>query len=435
MANQILTADQITKEGLRILHEKLSFVGKINRQYDKSFSTDGASIGDSIRIRKPAKFITREGDVSDAQDFRETNTQLTLTKLLGVDFDFSSTELTLGLDNFSKNVLEPAMAQLASTVEATALSMVNGIAATVSSSAPVWKDVVMAKAIMDQNLAPADANRCFMIDPIQQVGILDDTKGLFQSASSISKQYTEGYIGKTGGFDFVQSSRIPTITLNNALAGVTAGSNFTQGGTALTVSVLPADVELGTVFTVAGVYEVHDETKKVYATLRKFVVAEKALSGATSIKYQAIADYSSLNQEVGAGPGNTRLTSRGLELGAVSYAVPGTVTTQDDKFWAAQANQSSLTATGNAITFIGTAGGAGVKAQSVGFHKDAFTIGFADLVLPTGTDMASRQVYDGISLRFVRDFDTKNNKFISRLDVLFGYQILRQELAVRYIEE
>jgi len=32
MPNSILTPTQITREGLRILHQKLNFVGSVNRQ-------------------------------------------------------------------------------------------------------------------------------------------------------------------------------------------------------------------------------------------------------------------------------------------------------------------------------------------------------------------------------------------------------------------
>ena len=37
MANTLLTSDIITREALRVLHQKLRFVGSINRQYDDRF--------------------------------------------------------------------------------------------------------------------------------------------------------------------------------------------------------------------------------------------------------------------------------------------------------------------------------------------------------------------------------------------------------------
>ena len=46
--------------------------------------------------------------------------------------------------------------------------------------------------------------------------------------------------------------------------------------------------------------------------------------------------------------------------------------------------------------------------------------------------MASRKNMDGISMRIVRDYDINNDKFPCRIDVLYGYKLIRPELAVRY---
>jgi hypothetical protein len=59
----------------------------------------------------------------------------------------------------------------------------------------------------------------------------------------------------------------------------------------------------------------------------------------------------------------------------------------------------------------------------------------ADLPAPSGTDKASRQVMDGVSLRFVRDFDIQSGDWLSRFDVLFGYTNLREEFSVLLQEE
>jgi hypothetical protein len=65
------------------------------------------------------------------------------------------------------------------------------------------------------------------------------------------------------------------------------------------------------------------------------------------------------------------------------------------------------------------------------YHKDAFTFATADLVMPKGVDFAAREVYDGISMRVVRQYDINNDQFPCRLDVLYGYKTLRAQLATR----
>ena len=53
MPNTILTATAVTREALRVLHQKLNFVGTITRDYDDRFAQSGAKIGDTLKIRLP----------------------------------------------------------------------------------------------------------------------------------------------------------------------------------------------------------------------------------------------------------------------------------------------------------------------------------------------------------------------------------------------
>ena len=48
-----------------------------------------------------------------------------------------------------------------------------------------------------------------------------------------------------------------------------------------------------------------------------------------------------------------------------------------------------------------------------------------------GMEMAAREVYDGVSMRLLKGFDIINDIQISRFDVLYGYQIIRPQLASR----
>jgi hypothetical protein len=68
MANVLLTAEAVTREALRILHQKLNFIGSINRQYDDSFAAAGAKTGDSLKIRLPNQYAVRTGKTLDTQD-------------------------------------------------------------------------------------------------------------------------------------------------------------------------------------------------------------------------------------------------------------------------------------------------------------------------------------------------------------------------------
>src|SRR6478735_7990369 len=139
MANTILTPTAVTREALRILHQKLNFVGSINRQYDDSFAKSGAKIGDTLKIRMPNRYVVRTGKTIDVQDTAEDSQSLQVATQKGVDTNFSSADLTLSLDDFSKRILDPAMSVLAANIEYDAMSMykdvyqqVNGMGAAIT---------------------------------------------------------------------------------------------------------------------------------------------------------------------------------------------------------------------------------------------------------------------------------------------------------------
>ena len=44
MANTILTPTAVTRKAAMVLHQKLNFIGSIDRQYDDSFAKRGANV-------------------------------------------------------------------------------------------------------------------------------------------------------------------------------------------------------------------------------------------------------------------------------------------------------------------------------------------------------------------------------------------------------
>jgi hypothetical protein len=81
------------------------------------------------------------------------------------------------------------------------------------------------------------------------------------------------------------------------------------------------------------------------------------------------------------------------------------------------------------ITMLGSANAQ--YAQNLVYHRDAITFATADLLLPQGVDMASRQVHNGISLRVVRQYDINNDRLPCRIDVLYGFSTIRPQMACR----
>jgi hypothetical protein len=391
MSNTILTPDMITREALRILHQKLTFVGSINRAYDNSFAQSGAKIGDTLRIRLPNQYTVRTGAVIGVQDTTETKVDLTVATQKGVDMNFSSAELTLDLDDFSRRILEPAMAVLASAIEADALgTMYKDIYNTVNnvSGAITYANILAGKRKLEENLSPP-GDRTALLTNNDMANLVSAFSTLFNAAPEISKQYRDGVVGRAAGFDFMETSHLTNFTNGARVATTYLTDNATaQTGSSLIVDTGTGAMVVGDVFTIADVFMVHPETKVSTGILQQFTVTEAFAGGSGTIKIS-----------------------------------PGIIAT------GARQNVSNGAANNKALTFVGAA--SSTYGQSIVYHKDAFTFATADLVMPKGVDFAAREVYDGISIRVVRQYDINNDAFPCRLDVLYGYKTIRAQLAAR----
>ena len=72
MANSLVTIDIVTREALRIAHEKTQFIGTTDRQYDDSYAKTGAKIGSALRVRYPNQYSRTQGSrVMDVQEQAE----------------------------------------------------------------------------------------------------------------------------------------------------------------------------------------------------------------------------------------------------------------------------------------------------------------------------------------------------------------------------
>lgn len=396
MANSILTPTAVTREALRILHQKLNFVGNIKRDYDDSFAKSGAKIGDSLKIRLPNQYTVRTGATLSAQDTSEISTTLQVATQKGVDLNFTSVDLTMSLDDFSKRILDPAMSVLAANIEADALSMMLDVYQNVNNigSAITFGKLMSSRKVLNDALAPMDNNRSILLNTQDNVDLVDGLKGLFQDSAAIKEQYREGSMGRTGGFDFYENTLIANQTTGTSAAttGYTVNGAVTaNGSTAVTLATGANTFKKGDVITFVGCNRVHPETKADTGVLQQFVVTADYAGGAGSLSF-APAIYTS--------GGRQNVVAAGI-------------------------------ANGVAVAKIG--GASAIYKPSLAFHKDAFAFATADLVMPQGVDFASRQVLDGISMRIVRQYDINNDKFPCRLDVLYGYKTIRPELACRIL--
>lgn len=393
MANTLLTVDMITKEALRILHQKLTFLSNINKAYDDSFANEGAKIGDTLRIRLPNQYVVRTGATMSAQNTVETQISLTVSTQKGVDLDFTDKDLSLDIEKFSERYIQPAMSVLAAAIESDALTTMTKDVYNVvdnDASALSFLNLATANSILSDNLAPVDNNRTALLSNTSQAVIVDALKGLFQDSNQISNQYTEGMMGRTAGLNFFSSSHVSdhqTGTAAKTTGYLTDGA--AQIGSTIVVDTGSTTFLVGDVITIATVNRVHPETKVDTGVLQQFVIT--ANSGASALSL------------------------------AISPAVVATGGAQ---------NVSIAVPTNVAIVKVG-AGANELMNSDLAFHKDAFTFATADLLVPSDVDFASRQVFEGISMRIVRQFQISDGTWPTRLDVCYGFKTIRAQLAVR----
>lgn len=114
MSNTTLQADVVAKAALAILENELGWVNKLYREHEAEYSknVNGYKVGDTIRIRRPADFTVRTGATLSTQDVIEGYTTLVVDQQIGVDFQFTSTDLTLKIEDLSKRVIKPAMSSI-----------------------------------------------------------------------------------------------------------------------------------------------------------------------------------------------------------------------------------------------------------------------------------------------------------------------------------
>lgn len=416
MANSILTPTMITRESLRVLHQKCNFIGNVNRQYDDQFAQTGAKIGTSVNVRMPSKYSVRTGAALSAQDHVERSTPLTVSSQYGVDVSFTSVELTMSLDDFSERIIEPAMSQLAAKIEgqcmADAYKLVNNYTNGTTNGLLTYKRFRQGAANLTSNLSPL-ANRAAILSPDSVTEFGDAVKGLYQDSKNISELYREGIMGRTGGFDVYENTLTPGHT-----TGSLAGSPLTTGaalGTSTTANAWVSETDMaidgatstttikaGDILTFDGVYDVHPELKSNTGKLKTFVAQDDVTLTTAATAY-------------------TVTVKPGL--------IYGSGNAYQNCVLSGVANTDGLT-----VSRIGAASSA--FGQDLQFHKDAFVFATADLedVSQYGA-WGARESMDGISMRIARQYDISADTVPARIDVLFGFAGLYPELASRHMYE
>lgn len=388
MANTFLTTSQITREILSVLRQKLTFLRKINMEYDDSFAVTGAKIGNTINIRVPTHNKIRQGRIMDAGNMVDRTVPLTISDQTGVDLVWNSADQALSIDDFRARYLEQPIADMASGIESLVLQRALPFAANFVANADGkldLKEALLANKMLTDNLAPT--KRFMVTNTSGTVQVVDQLKGLFNSQSRLAEQYEDGLMARAAGFDWFETTNMPAQAYGGSAIPGTYDINgaVTDGSSSIPIDTGTGTILAGQHVTFANVFAVHPQTKVSTGVLRTFVVT---------------ANFA-------GGTGNLQISP------AIQLAGP-------------EQNVTALPADGADVAVLGASTQTGVN---LGFARDFLTFASVDLPLPENKD-ASRMTFDGLSLRMIRDYDTPNDQFLNRIDVLWGSAVLRPEFGV-----
>ena len=397
MSNSLLTIDMITRKSLEILENNLVLTRNVNRQYDDSFAVEGAKIGSTLRIRLPDRALVTDGAALQVQADNEQFTTLTVSSQKHIGVNFTSAELTMQLDDFAERVLKPRVSQLASSVDADVATSYKGIYNAVGTpgTTPATSLVLLqANQKLNEFATPMD-QRYATVNPAANAGLVEGMKGLFNPTGTISRQFKNGMMGEgILGLDEINMSQsISNHTNGDWGTSITVTSTVaTEGQSTLGISFTGSSKtwNVGDIFTIAGVFAVNPQTRHSTGSLQQFVVTAAATGSSTATLSISPALYTASN---------------------------------------ALATVNSFPQASAVVTMFGSATVG--YPQNLIYNKDAISFATADLLLPQGVDMASRQVHNGISLRIVRQYDINNDRLPCRIDVLYGYAAIRPVTAVR----
>jgi hypothetical protein len=387
---------------LQICKNNIVFARGANRQYESQFAVTGAKIGTQLQIRKPVKYAVRSGAALDAQDYVEEYALLTVDQQKHCDVQFTSVEMTMSLDDFTRRIAEPQAIKLANEIDKDGLAHYWEVANSIMSPDTTvdpdshWFAYAQALAMLADESAPMDDRFYICLDQWEQARVINENKGLFQSSEQISAQYKKGMMGTSAGFEWSFDQNVATHTTGprggtpvTGAAGQTGSSLAVTGFTAAAANRL----KKGDVFTITGVYAVNPLNLTSTGRLRQFTVT---------------ADVDS------------------LAAGTATIPISPPIVVAPD----ARATVNAAPGAAAPLTFVGTANTP--YKQNMAYHSTAFTMASVDLMMPY-TGMASR-VSDpdaGFSFRMWKSSDINSDAHPSRLDTLYGWAVPRPEWAVR----
>lgn len=400
MPNTFEYADWLAMTCLDLLESKRSVSQVFNTDYSKEFKQK-FPVGDTIRVPFPQQFTIRYGLDYNPQVINRRHATVSFNDPFGVDFEWDSAEEALraprGREKVEKEILDPAMSQLAQEIDSQAALFAYQNAASVVGilgTNPTTYDATSAAArqAMQELACPDSGERAMIVPPAVMRTIKTNAIALFNPVSDLTKQFRQGIVGQSDGFDWYESMSLWRHTAGTTTAPtVTTTQTGTDAISAIAISCTTGNTfKKGDKISFAASLPVHPQTRRTYGTATKnFTVT----ADATAVSSSATVSFSPPMY----GPGSQYQNVDALPVAtAVVTMWQGTTSPN------AKSGQVGL-----------------------GIHRNAFALVGVELEEPKSSSVElvsqKRDPDSGISVRFIRQWDGKASKMINRFDAMIGF--------------
>lgn len=296
MPNNFLTPKIIANEALMVLQANLVMANLVHKDYSKEF----VKVGDTITVRKPAKFIAKNftGETSN-QDATEGSVLVKMDRFRDITVPVTSKELTLDIKDFSTQIVTPAMQAIAQAIDEDLIAVgLENAKHIVKGNAKATKpeDIGNMAKLFDVAKVPL-ANRRVIMHPTHKYRYVMSDNMSKVSESGSEKALRDAEIGKVYSFDTYMDQNCPDAPVET---GTATAYKVTAKKGEETVKLTDVDAATGTVkkgdsFIVEGYkYTIVEDATAVDGTIETVKIDQPLHADFTAVNALLIKEPNSL---------------------------------------------------------------------------------------------------------------------------------------------
>ena len=389
--NTLLAPAEISKVAAVQLSNNLVFARLSNKTYKEDFTV---KIGQTISYRLPVQFVATKATGLAVQGVTENYGQITINTPGQVAWEFADIDLNLTIDQYDERYTTPAAISLAQQMDndgaALAASVYNAVGTV--GTAITFDTMQNAKQFLDEFAVPMNS-RYFALSPLMERQVQGDLMKFFTPADTFKDIVGEAALGRMVGADGYMSQNLQYHTSGTA-AGLSLHVAAAEGDTTVALRDSGSGtLTNGDILTFTGATPMNAVNPKSGVSLgraRQFVVV-----------------------------GNYTLASGSDTIVTISPAI--------------HASGPYQTVTGLAGTTVTVTLAYASHWESLMWQKDAFAL--VSVPPPIRKSQTFSQVLEsqGVGMRFMLVYDVTNEVEIARMDVLYGWQAIYPNFAVRIV--